>query len=230
MAYTTFSTDNADYVLQLGNHDLENKQVDIFTGIDALVIETGLIPFPQIIKYKHPQLDLPIEYCKSNKTPILGTDTAPTPLGILREDISSSTIGLISLPMLLSALHYSIAEKEVSNNFLKRYAMMEFLYQSPLIEGRNAINARKIEEFVAPLMAERLERKPSLGLIFGAAHMGLKPDLQSKLRRDFTIWNWRNLNFGKWAGFEEEDLNLIQEANYYGKRWEIQTYTPKLFD
>ena len=33
MAYTTFSTANADYVLQLGHHLTENKQIDIFEGI-----------------------------------------------------------------------------------------------------------------------------------------------------------------------------------------------------
>ena len=44
--------------------------------------------------------------------------------------------------------------------------------------------------------------------------MGMKPDLQSKKRRGFTLWNWRNCNFGKWAGFVEEDLNVVREANY----------------
>ncbi len=230
MAYTTFSTGNADYVLQLGNHSFENKQVDIFEGIDALVIETGLVPFPHLIKYKYPQLHLPIEYCRVNEIPIFRTDTKPTRSGIERDFVSWALTGLISLPMELCALNYSEEEKEVNNYFLKMHAMMEFLYQNPIIEGRNAINARKTEEFVAPLMTERLERKPLLGLIFGAAHMGLKQDLQSKLRRDFTIWNWRNLNFGKWAGFFEDELNLIEEANYNGKKWDIQTYTPNLFD
>ena len=229
MAYTTFSTDNADYVLQLGNHSTENKQVDIFEGIDALVLETGKNILQDFVtkKYIHPQYKLPFQYCTDSCIPVFGTDVRGTTVGYLRQGLSGIIAGL---PTFGPELYYSLSEKRVPNLILDCCADWNFLSQRPRIECRNAINARKVEEYVAPLLAGRLGRKPYLGLIFGAGHMGLKPDLQSKRRRDFTIWNWRNFNFGKWAGFVEEDLNVVQEANYNGKGWEIQTHIPNLFD
>jgi|SRR3989344_6806045 len=227
MSYTTFGTNNANYVLQLGNHKFKNKQVDIFEGIDALVIETGRGQFHNFLKNGHPQLDLPFEYCRNNKIPVFGTDARGTFLGSQRDLMSNTIIGL---PTWIPLVYYAISEERVNSSLLKWYANWEFLAQRPGNEARNALNARKLEEFVVPLMTERVGRKPHLGLIFGAAHMGLKPDLQSKRRRDFTLWNWRNFNFGRWAGFMEEDLNLVQEANYNGMKWEVQTYTPHLFN
>ncbi len=255
MAYTTFSTDNADYVLQLGNHVAQNRQVDIFEGIDALVVETGgkkLQDYvvkddtcasinallreivrdkpPYNVTIGHPQLYLPFRYCAENQIPVFGTDTDITLLGSARSLFSDVGTYPIGAPMDSHAWHYSLERKKINNFFLRIYADWRFLLQDPLVEGRNAVNARKIEEFVAPLIAERPKRKPHLGLIFGAAHMGLKPDLQSKRRRDFTIRNWRDFNFGNYTGFIKEDLNLVQEANHNGNEWAIQTYTPNLFD
>ena len=225
MVYTTFSTDNADYVLQLGNHVTENKQVDIFEGIDALILETGEGSLEDYLE-NDPRYELSLQYCADNNTPVFGTDVAPTLSGSLRGRISFTPAVLLG-PF---ASHYGDNPEKINNLILNICANYQFILQDLLIEGRNALNAEKIDGFVAPLLAERLGRKPSLGLIFGYLHCGLKPDLQSKRRRDFTIWNWRNFNFGKWSGFYEEELNLIHEANYNGKEWGIQTYTPPLFD
>jgi len=230
MAYTTFSTDNADYVLQLGNHILENRQVDIFEGIDALVIETGVSQFNEYMDSswdEEPQYAYPLKFCAKNQILVFGTDVRGTELGDLRNYLS---LFLTGVPRFIAGIYYGFSEKMINEVILHYCTTQEFLSQEPRIEGRNAVNARKIEEFVAPLMAERLGRKPYLGLIFGAGHMGLKPDLQSKRRRDFTIWNWRNFNFGKWAGFVEEDLNAVHEANFDREEWKIQRYTPPLFD
>lgn len=227
MGYTTFSTDNADYVLQLGDHLTENKQVDIFAGIDALVVETmmGLRSVVEIVASDR-QYKLPFRYCADNAIPILKTDVKTTGLGLSRTSLSYYSLFPVHLLNLVSWLHYGLSEKSIDFGFrAKTAANLEYFFQTPIVEGRNAFNARKIEEFVAPLVAERLGRKPYLGLIFGAGHLGLKPDLQSKIRRDFTIWNWRNLNFGKWAGFREEDLNLVEEANHGRDGWVIQTYS-----
>lgn len=223
MAYTTFSTENADYVLQLGNHFYENKQVDIFEGIDALILEDCSY-FDKAIKMPDPQYNLAKRYCEENRIPIFGTDVG---VGMLRSILSKLWI---HIPLNLMIVPYALSEKRVNECYLKIIADCEFVNQIPLGEGRNAVNSRKIEEFVAPLVTERLGRKPHVGLIFGAGHMGLKPDLQSKRRRDFTLWNWKDFNFSKWSGFVRENLNLVHEANYDGKEWDIQTYTTNLFD
>ena len=87
MVYTTFSTDNADYVLQLGNHVTENKQVDIFEGIDALILETGEGSLEDYLE-NDPRYELSLQYCADNNTPVFGTDVAPTLSGSLRGRIS----------------------------------------------------------------------------------------------------------------------------------------------
>src|SRR3989344_1262646 len=176
MAYTTFSTDNADYVLQLGNHKFRNKQVDIFEGIDALVIETGKSRFKEIVEHGHQQYDLPLKHCLENSIPIFGTDVRGTSSGYQRNLFSNTITGF---PTWIPLAYYGLSEKRINSLMLSIFANYSFLIQDNRNEGRNAIIARKIEEFVVPLMAGR-ERKPSIGLIFGAAHMGIKTKLQSK--------------------------------------------------
>ena len=237
MAYTTFSTDNADYVLQLGNHLTENKQVDIFAGIDALVIETGLNDCLQdVVQANHPQMNLPISYCMDHNIPIFRTDVKTTAAGFFREIIAYSIEFPISIPLLFVEYILSKNKDKKMNDFMTKVtADYDFLFQTPIGEGRNSINARKIEEFVVPFIDEELKRydlgrKAQIGLIFGAGHTGLKADLQSKKRRDFTLWNWRNCNFGKYAGFEKEDLNLVEAAVYNGEKWLAITWPTNLFD
>jgi len=231
MAYTRFSTGNADYVLQLGNHVAVNKQVDIFDGIDALVVETGtgrLQDFTDTTRPYHPQYKLPFQYCSDNQIPIFGTDTRPTMGGLSRVLLSIMGISYISwhasLLMTSTVLYEGLKEKKANEPILKLNSALMYLLQDPVCEGRNAVNARKIEDFVAPFMAHRVRTKPRIGLIFGAFHMGLKPDLQSKRRRDITIWNWQHFNFSEWAGFVKEDLNKVHEANYDGERWQVREY------
>jgi len=233
MAYTTFSTDNTDYVLQLGIHHIEgNKQVDIFNGIDALVIETGIFKLNHDkINYftQDPQYKLPLNLCSINDTPVFSTDVRPSSVGFSRDYFSYITTSIPSLISLILARSQALSEREVNNFILRLCSNYFYLIQEPINEGRNALNARKIEEFVSPLMTERLGRKPYIGMIYGAAHMGLKSDLQSKRRRDFTIWNWRDFNFGKFAGFVKEDLNTVQEAFHDGRTWTFTDHKIDLF-
>lgn len=233
MAYTTFSTDNADYVLQLGNHLTVNKQVDIFEGIDALVIETGGDKFfHEYFRKRFPQLDLLLEHCAKSKISVFGTDLIPQ-LGIsypINSNHPSSIDRVINLLMYLPLFYYGYySQKEVSESFLDFYGEIEFKKQQPIITGRDAVNARKTEDFVAPTMKQRLNRKPFLGLVYGAAHLGLKLDLQSKNRRDFTIQNWITANYEEIPFITKMGLNKVQEANYNGQKWNFTNHEINLF-
>lgn len=46
----------------------------------------------------------------------------------------------------------------------------------PIVAARNAIAARKIEEYIALKLKEELGRRPKIGIVYGAAHSGLKED------------------------------------------------------
>ena len=86
MAYTEFSTENANYVLQLNTHSAINKH-NVFDGIDALVVETGACKInirTLIYQEGHPQMSMPIKYCKENEIPVFMTDNRGTEMGNLR--------------------------------------------------------------------------------------------------------------------------------------------------
>jgi len=66
----------------------------------------------------------------------------------------------------------------------------EILRRWPLTavaEGRNAINAEKIERFIAPKLRARLGRKPVIYACFGPGHAGLKEMLQNPKKREQVL-------------------------------------------
>lgn len=177
-------------------------------------------------------MNMPINHAKENKIPIFGTDAK------LRRGYGSLYIGqrlivsLSVLPVTLLTLYYGFSNKVMSNFAGKLISDLEYILQDKIVEARNAINAEKIEEFVVPRIRNISgKEKPRIGMIYGAGHIGLKEDLQSKKRRSFTLWNWRNLNFKKWGGFDLEELNKIYEANYNSQtgQWNIQEHKTNIF-
>ena len=235
MVYAEFSTEKAHYVFQANNHSSKNTQ-NVFEGIDALVIETGYTTLSQIVTEYHPQMAMPVDHCKKNHIPVFGADVQPTKYGDRRDDLSEVLRYFVTFPVLLIAeiavgLHYGFSKKKVDGGLSKVYSDYLFVLQEPVVEGRNAINARKIEEFIAPMVAEASgKKKPKIGLVYGAGHLGLRYDIQSKRRRDFTIWNWRNLNIKKYAGFGREELGKVHEARHHGNLWQFKEYETRLFN
>jgi hypothetical protein len=84
----------------------------------------------------------------------------------------------------------------------------------PAIEGRNAVNARKIEEWVVPRLAEELGRKPNICLFYGNAHAGLEEDLKHKRLRDSILGLYAKFDY---PGLNKNELNIIKEFFYYSK-------------
>ncbi|MFH1072138.1 MAG: hypothetical protein V1743_01785, partial [Nanoarchaeota archaeon] len=88
---------------------------------------------------------------------------------------------------------------------------------TPQFELRNAISARKIEEFIAPELQESLGRTPSIVLFYGAGHSGLKEDLQSQGLRDSVLHSYGFLSY---PGIDTTYLDIITnlslspEGNY----------------
>lgn len=62
-------------------------------------------------------------------------------------------------------------------------------------ELRNAISARKIEEFIVPELQQKLGRNPKVLLVYGAGHSGLREDLQRPKLRDFYIRLYSTMGF-----------------------------------
>ena len=217
MAYTRFSTDNADYVLELGNHSFENHH-DCYDGIDALVVENVGLDLRGVLSLNHPQLRRPLQNCSENRTPIFGVDIYSD------ED---DRFFLRNLPIFLTLHYYGYRYTGQANDLTMQLCdFWNRLFPGPEIVGRNVVNARKIEEYVAPLVGERIGRKPSIGLVYGAAHLGLKRDITDKTLRDLTL---SELEAGRWKGLEIEKLNVVYEANHDGKQWHTTKHRVSLF-
>ncbi len=244
MAYTNFSTKNADYVLQLGNHPWKNKHDNsMFKGIDALVIEhSNLQTFQNLLSGNHPQMAPPINYCFERQIPIFGCDSDITFSGNVRDNVGYIVplVGLFrgyTIPALIllksPTLFNGITTKELDNSIrLVNYLDIAFSYinQLPTVTGRDAINSKKIDEYLAPKLTEESGRKPKIGMVFGAGHLGLKYNLQHKLIRDITLFNWGKLNIGKFSGFEKSGLNRVLEAIPEEDEWKIREHKLDLFN
>ena len=237
MTYTEFSTKNADYILQLGIHGRENNHsVYRFKGIDALVLENSR--FEQISPLAYiddPQYGHAVNHCIKKEIPIFNTDAESKfnreYLNFFGEFYAIMALGTNLIPTFplnflapasLLLFDWKITKtaslnKDSLGNFSEKIiSNKNYLLQNPLVEGRNAINAKKIEEFVAPILKDRLKRRPKIGMIYGAAHAGIKHDLQSR-RRNFTLWNWKKLNFSEFSGFDKKNLNKVFEVKYQDK-------------
>ncbi len=57
---------------------------------------------------------------------------------------------------------------------------LHYLPPTPMVELRNAISARKTEEFIAPQLEKKLGKKPLIAIIYACGHSGLKTDLKHK--------------------------------------------------
>lgn len=99
---------------------------------------------------------------------------------------------------------------------------------------RNAITAKKTEEYLAPLLQQRLDKKPKIALVFGAWHAGIEGCIKHK-------W-WRKivLDFFNGSGVKTEQLNSIYEAipeeewretstMLLGSPWNVTEYNCRLF-
>lgn len=242
MVYRNFSTKNAGYVLQLGNHLIPNgHSITPLEDCDVVVLEKGRIKIPKDFDYyfRNSQMGIVAQMAKNMKKPIYICDIDTTNVGLLRDIISvtsAMSIPSLALPCYLSGtlpfllFGPSLLLKEWNKGlFCNTNTFLHYLLQAPTTEARNAINARNLEEFVAPHISEKIGRKPKIGLVYGAGHSGLEFDLKHPRFRDMTIWNYRNLNFGKYAGLKKEEINQVTEVNFVDKKPEFTFHDTNLF-
>ena len=101
------------------------------------------------------------------------------------------------------------------------------LANSRVVTMRDAINAKKIEEFVAPKLKEELQRKPNIALVYGTAHAGLETCLEDKQLRDELLENFKN--DGGYQLTLPSQLDVVVEMTYNSKDWNFEIYEAGLF-
>lgn len=107
---------------------------------------------------------------------------------------------------------------------------LSFLYQSPVVELRNAIAAKKIKEGVIPRLKELYKDKYKkgvlkIGIIYGAGHAGIKECLESESRTNVSLWLHRYYSI---PFLDRETLNnfweyrINAEGNVTGQKYECK--------
>ena len=86
------------------------------------------------------------------------------------------------------------------------------IVQTEILSMRNAVNARKIEEYLAPMLMEKAGKKPKIALAYGTYHAGLKDNITDKELRDSVITYFSSvLAEGKKNETFERMLNNVYE-------------------
>ncbi|MBR9703679.1 hypothetical protein GOV10_06575, partial [Candidatus Woesearchaeota archaeon] len=103
------------------------------------------------------------------------------------------------------------------------------IIQGPLIAGREAIMARKLEEYVAPKLAEELGRKPTIGLLLGSGHTGIEWHLKHPIIRNITIKNYELLNTKPYKQFNPEQIDSVLEISMKNNDLDFTIHKTGLF-
>ncbi len=236
MTYSEFSTDNAEYKLILSMHLKKNKE-DV-KGLDAIVLE-GIGGLSSTIRgglfgnmYGRAQYLSIIKTAEKENITLYNGDVNPKILLAFAEILaaqnlyplaSSFIINYVILPGMIPPFF----KGKTWPGITEYIAFPTWLMQGAIAELRNAVCARKTEEFIAPQLKERLGRKPKIGIVYGALHAGIKLDLKHKKMRDFTLWNHKHLNPWPYFGLTKkgkENLNTVEEADYQNERWVVKKH------
>ncbi|MBU2589965.1 MAG: hypothetical protein KKB39_04345 [Nanoarchaeota archaeon] len=236
MNYKKFSTENADYQMLPANHihtDISNM-VKNLEYLDGIIFESsgisGTIPITDecskfIRKVKNSKKKFPFYFVDVD----LNLGGYLTSIGIMgiqggiayklcksseknykRREFLKQGLKILTCSLILGGFFEKVLNQFMEVPILKESEMvLDRLPPTPLFELRNAIAARKIEEFIAPRL-KIIIPKPTIGIVYGAGHSGIELDLKHKSLRDLVIESYKKINY---LGIKKEKLNLILEFN-----------------
>ncbi len=112
-----------------------------------------------------------------------------------------------------------------AENLPKFISEINYVVPTPIAEFRNAVTAKKLEDFIAPKLYKELGRKPNIAIVFGAAHAGIKEDLLNKHRRERIIHLMKKLE-KKFKNYRLlKDTDIVVELQFKNKKEAIiKTY------
>ncbi len=217
MSYVDFESDGVEYRLILSRHNSKRKEpidgldalvVESGSMYQGDYYAYNLTNNPELSNYLEEiaNREIPV-YSVDNKgrslllntATIMGHFYAPFPMvyGISRlagaDDHTANyiTLGTLWAELAIIALPAFLGNG-ISKFFAKVNSVLSLLRQSPREELRNALTARKIKKGIVPHLTEQYperfdSRKPKIGIIYGAAHSGIKECLESDLRSSVSL-------------------------------------------
>ncbi len=123
---------------------------------------------------------------------------------------SAKVIGGTYLGLDLVCRNYAIQTGDNPELLARINSSRMHLIPTPQFELRNAITARKVEEFIAPELRQKLGRKPNVLLVYGAGHSGLKEDIEHQRLRNFYIGLYSRLGF---PGIDSTYLDTVTNVS-----------------
>ncbi|MBR9683030.1 hypothetical protein GOV03_00645 [Candidatus Woesearchaeota archaeon] len=114
---------------------------------------------------------------------------------------------------------FSIHFGQIINSHIKGKAIPVFpelnsaagyFLPTSLHELRNAITARKIEEFIVPKLQKELGKKPLIAIVYGGFHAGIETDLKYVQLRDVVLSIYKKIDY---AGIKKHNLNAVFEID-----------------
>lgn len=256
MVYREFDTENARYMLQLMDHDLMDNfrsaasnggvskasgiDLDLFDSVDGLVIEEAggdlLDTLQRFKKSTNPIFNLGylpyqvVEKALQRQIPFYCTDV-PLKGDMWRKGENERVPLKSRLAYALGAALWEVygvnPTEELPDSASRWMSRLSYWEMDPLLEGRNAVNAEKIERGVVPRLRQRSGKdKPLIGLVYGFMHTGLEQNLQSPKRRQKVIRKMRKLD-----EFDPSQFNIVDEAIYHPeeKRVTVERFDARVF-
>jgi len=235
MAYIPFQTENADYVFFGSNHIYGRIKPDIFDGIDAMVVEGR--DFPKTISEETLRERFLLTSAFGNRD--LRRKLREERVPVYSVDVDAKrrvnhAIGMIMLPFSILDLSVSIPYT-LSNSRLPRMVhnfsgILERIEASPNGLGRSFLAAKKIDEYVAPNVAEEIVNgRPKIGIIYGTAHQMIVDFLTSvELREKFL----KKYQISDFEGFDKDNLDKVMKIQYDEDRglWVSEEHRARLFN
>lgn len=122
-------------------------------------------------------------------------------------------LGLAALGIAPKLSQYSLVESGEASWLAKKVISAETsMIKTEAITLRNAVSAKKTEEFLAPMLMERLGRKPKIALVYGAYHAGMQDCIEDRDFRNEVLEYFSDvLAEGRKSPTYEETLNTIYE-------------------
>lgn len=104
-------------------------------------------------------------------------------------------MGLANSPVIAST-YLSLSDGNTNEILPAFVGARQVIDMSRNVHMRDAINARKIEEFIVPKLKAELKKRPNIALVYGAAHAAIEYSLKHKNERDEVISKFKKKGFG----------------------------------
>jgi hypothetical protein len=117
---------------------------------------------------------------------------------------------------LSGVLYHTLKKGKVDTKRTLKWAAESVKWNDAMLTGREALSAKKIEDYIMPEVAREKQKRPKIGLHYGGFHFSMPQMLQSEYSRNSVLQPFEK-DIRKC--YFDEDLNKVHKAIYDGHKW-----------